>query len=66
MKKEVYIIKGMHCAACSSSVERVTKKLDGVIDSSVNLVAEKMTIYYDENKVSQEDIMNKVKKLVLE
>lgn len=62
MKKEVYIIKGMHCAACSSSVERVTKKLDGVIDSSVNLVAEKMTIYYDENKVSQEDIMNKVKK----
>ena len=62
MKKEVYIIKGMHCASCSSRVEKITKKLNGVMDSSVNLLSEKMTIYYDENKISREHIMDTVKK----
>ena len=30
MKTEVYDIEGMSCAACSSAVERVTRKLEGV------------------------------------
>ena len=34
MKTEVYDIEGMSCAACSSAVERVTRKLEGV-ESSV-------------------------------
>ena len=27
MREETYDISGMHCAACSASVERVTRKL---------------------------------------
>ncbi len=30
MREEKYDISGMHCAACSASVERVTRKLPGV------------------------------------
>ena len=52
----------MTCAACSASVERVTKKLDGVASSSVNLATKKLTIEYDESKVTTEDIINKIEK----
>lgn len=62
MKKEVYKISGMSCAACSSAVERVTRKLDGVVESSVNLTTENLTIEYDEEKVNPELIMAKVVK----
>ena len=60
MREEVYDISGMHCAACSASVERVTRKLPGVERSDVNLVAERMTIVYDENQVMPEQIIAKV------
>ena len=56
MKTEIYHIEGMHCAACSSAVERVTRKLPGVQSSSVNLTTAKMTITYDETKVTQQQI----------
>ncbi|MEE0862380.1 MAG: heavy metal translocating P-type ATPase [Lachnospiraceae bacterium] len=62
MLEEVYLIEGMSCAACSSAVERVTRKLEGVERSDVNLTTNKMIIYYDEGKVDRELIMAKVKK----
>ncbi len=62
MREEVYNISGMSCAACSSAVERVTRKLDGVERSDVNLTTGKMTIVYDESKVTPEMIMLKVEK----
>ena len=62
MKKEVYKIEGMTCAACSSAVERVTKKLEGVQESSVNLVAGKLTIVYDEALCGPQQIIAKVEK----
>ena len=62
MKQEVYDIGGMHCAACSSSVERVTRKLPGVTRSDVNLPMNRMTIEYDESAVTPEMIVEKVEK----
>lgn len=62
MKQECYDITGMTCASCSAAVERVTRKLDGVAQSNVNLATNKMTISYDENQVSPEDIILKVEK----
>ncbi|MCP4342544.1 MAG: cation-translocating P-type ATPase, partial [Desulfobulbaceae bacterium] len=40
-------IKGMHCAACSSRIERVVGNLEGVSHCSVNLATEKAKIDYD-------------------
>lgn len=62
MKTEVYNITGMSCAACSSAVERVTRKLEGVQESSVNLTTAKMTITYDETAVTPDMIVGKVEK----
>lgn len=62
MREEKYDITGMHCAACSASVERVTRRLPGVERSEVNLTTEIMTIAYDENQVTPEQIITKVKK----
>ncbi len=62
MKTETYQIGGMTCASCSSAVERVTNKLEGVDHSTVNLSTEKMTITYDEGQISEERIIEVVKK----
>lgn len=62
MKTESYHIDGMACAACSSAVERVTRKMDGVQSSDVNLTTNKMVITYDEEKVTESMIVEKVAK----
>ncbi len=62
MVKEVYKIEGMTCAACSASVERVTRRLPGMKEASVNLVAARLTVIYDEEQTNPEAIMAKVTK----
>ncbi len=62
MREEVYIVNGMTCASCSSAVERVTRKIEGVTRSDVNLATNKMTIEYDEDKVNPDMITAKVSK----
>lgn len=62
MRREQYKITGMMCAACSASVERVTRKLAGVTESDVNLTTERMRIVYDEKKLDSETIIDKVVK----
>jgi Cu+-exporting ATPase len=46
-------IGGMHCAACSSRIERVTARLEGVKEASVNLGAESGRFVFDPALVSQ-------------
>ena len=62
MKTEIYDITGMHCSACSSAIERVTRKLDGVSSSEVNLPMNRLTIVYDETKCDEQKIIAKIKK----
>ncbi len=60
MKKDTLAITGMNCAACSARVEKVTGRLPGVITAAVNLAAEKLTVEYDETKVTLADIKQAV------
>ena len=62
MTTQQYHIDGMSCAACSSAVERVTRKLTGVESSNVNLTTNRMVITYDEGQVTPEMICEKVSK----
>ena len=62
MITEKYNISGMTCAACSSAVERVTRKLESVAESNVNLTTGILTITYDENKLTPADIITKVER----
>ncbi|KEI01591.1 copper-translocating P-type ATPase [Clostridium botulinum] len=55
-------IQGMTCAACAKAVEKVSKKTNGVIEANVNFASEKLYIKYDESVVSEEEIINVIKK----
>mgnify|MGYP000831573669 FL=1 len=57
-----YQISGMSCAACSSAVERVTRKLESVTQSSVNLTTGLLTITFDEKILTDEAIIRKVER----
>lgn len=57
---EKYNITGMTCAACSSAVERVTRKLPGVTESNVNLTTGILTITYDEKQLMPDIIIKKI------
>ena len=62
MKTKVYDISGMSCAACSASVTRVVSRLEGVTDCDVNLIAGKMTVTFDEERVGDGDFVRVVEK----
>ena len=62
MKQEQYNISGMSCAACSSSVQRVVSRLQGVESCDVNLITGKMTVNYDETKTGESDFIRVVEK----
>jgi Cu+-exporting ATPase len=55
-------VTGMTCASCSSRVEKVLNKMDGV-DAQVNLTTEKATVDYDPETVSPDEITSKIEKL---
>lgn len=56
-------VKGMTCASCSAAVERNISKADGVVKATVNLATEKLTVEYDSEKISIEDMASRIDKL---
>ena len=63
MKTERYRVTGMTCAACQANVTRCVSKLDGVDDVNVSLLANQMTVSYDESRLNPEAIMQAVEKI---
>lgn len=57
MKKIVLKVDGMHCAACSATVERAVNKLEGVDFCSVNLAGANALVSYDESLVTVEQMI---------
>lgn len=55
-------IEGMHCAACSASIERVVHKMDGVERCNVNLVMNSAQVVYDPKKVKLQEILQVIAK----
>jgi Cu+-exporting ATPase len=55
-------VTGMTCAGCSSRVEKVLNKMDGV-EAQVNLTTEKATVNYDPASVTVEDITSKIENM---
>ena len=55
--KEINLkIEGMHCAGCSTRLEKVINNLEGVEKAQVSLEEKKATIQYDETKTTIEGI----------
>src|SRR3989344_8748770 len=48
MKKETFLIQGMHCVSCVLTIEQALKKVPGVKDALVSLMSEKAIVEYEE------------------
>src|SRR5690554_752326 len=60
--KQKFNVTGMTCSACSAAVEKNVNKLDGTSDVNVNLVTNTMTVEYDEEILTDSDIIETVEK----
>ena len=56
-------ITGMTCAACSTRIEKVLNKVEGISSANVNLALEKATIEFNPSHISVADIIAKVEKI---
>ncbi|MFY9519950.1 MAG: heavy metal translocating P-type ATPase [Caldicoprobacterales bacterium] len=59
---KTFTIRGMTCASCAAGVERAVSNLEGVAGARVNLATEKLSVDFDENRISALDIIEAVKK----
>ncbi len=63
MNKSLQVdILGMTCAACSSRIEKVLSKKDGVKSVNVNLLANKASLEYDDEKIKPLEIIEAIEK----
>ena len=63
MKEQLKLdITGMTCAACSTRIEKVLNKIDGV-EANVNLALENAVISYEKNNITSQEIMAKIENL---
>jgi len=60
LKNEKFHITGMTCAACQANITRNVGKLDGVEEVNVSLLANQMTVAYDEEKTDEQAIIHAV------
>jgi P-type Cu+ transporter len=65
MAEKIYVtaIQGMHCAACSTRIERVVGNLAGVTNCAVNLATEKARIAYDPATINSAAIVEAIGEL---
>ncbi|WP_077622638.1 heavy metal translocating P-type ATPase [Sediminibacillus massiliensis] len=62
-EKADFDVFGMTCAACSTRIEKVLNKQEGVSKASVNLTTESASIEYNPVLVDQHALIEKVRKL---
>lgn len=63
MHTQTYKVKGMHCASCSSVIEKTFKKVDGVQSAEVNYGTEKAKVSFDPSKTSPHDLSKHIEPL---
>lgn len=60
MKTEKFVISGMTCASCQANITRNVEKITGVESVNVNLLANQMSVVYDNEKLKTRDIVSAV------
>lgn len=63
MHTQTYKVKGMHCASCSSVIEKTFKKVEGVHSVEVNYGTEKAKISFDPSKTNRHDLSKHIEPL---
>ncbi|MBI4101357.1 MAG: heavy metal translocating P-type ATPase [Candidatus Nealsonbacteria bacterium] len=60
MRKEIFKIKGMHCASCAMTIQKAVLKLPGIKKAEVSFGSETLLAEYDEKSVSLKDLSKAV------
>lgn len=63
IKKETYLVEGMSCASCASSVETMLSSLNGIKQANVNYANASVLVEFDDNNVSAEAMEKAVEKI---
>ena len=60
--KKIYLLEDLDCAHCAEKIEREVAKLEGVNESKVTFLTQKLTVEVEEDAVT--GLIEKVKKIV--
>ena len=63
MHTQTYNVKGMHCASCSSVIEKTFKKVEGVHFAEVNYGTERAKVSFDSSKTNPHDLSKHIEPL---
>src|SRR3989344_1217242 len=63
MNPQTFRVKGMHCASCSSLIEKTFKKVAGVHSAEVNYGTEKAKISFDSKKTNPHELSKHIEHL---
>ncbi|MEN1968010.1 heavy metal translocating P-type ATPase [Lentibacillus sp. N15] len=61
-EKAEFDVMGMTCAACSTRIEKVLNKQEGIKQATVNLTTENATVEYNPGLMNVEDIIGRIQK----
>ena len=61
--KLVLPVTGMTCAACANGIEKGLRKRDGVINATVNFASEKVTVRYNSEQITRNEIVQLIEDL---
>ncbi|MEI7512106.1 MAG: heavy metal translocating P-type ATPase [Candidatus Uhrbacteria bacterium] len=59
--KLTFIISGMHCSSCAGIITKNLQDANGVQEANVNFATEKAQVVFDETKINQQEIIEKIK-----
>jgi Cu2+-exporting ATPase/Cu+-exporting ATPase len=62
MNKNTFAVTGMHCASCATIITKALKKVAGVKEAEVNYATEKVTVVFDAQSVSVDEMNTAVTK----
>ncbi len=63
IQRQTYRVKGMHCASCSSVIEKTFKNVEGVHSAEVNYGTEKAKVSFDPSKTNPHDLSKHIEPL---
>lgn len=53
---KTYPVLNMHCAGCANNVEKTVRKLNGIVNASVNLANNTITVFYNGSQITPGEI----------
>ena len=59
----VLSVRGMTCASCGLTIERVLRRQDGVLEARANSIDRRVTILYDPGRIEWASLVSAIQRL---